>query len=116
MPGRSIPRLANVATPPTAFTVAGPESAPALGLVPIAIVTAFLASDTRLPNASSIATWTLGLIGVIGGASQTVPGWVVKTRCIGAAGVTAKGALMAGLNSLPLLFDSAKRVNWLPAF
>src|SRR3954454_6006993 len=63
LPALSIARLPKVATPLTAFTVVLPLSVPALGLVPIAMVTDAVFPEIALPLLSATFTVTAGVIG-----------------------------------------------------
>jgi hypothetical protein len=49
-------KFENVATPATAFAVAVPERVPLPGLVPIAMVIAFVAVVARFPDTSRTVT------------------------------------------------------------
>ena len=62
MPALLMLKFENVATPATAAAVAVPVSVPLDGVVPMAIVTWFVAVVTTLPCASSMLTVTAGVI------------------------------------------------------
>src|SRR5262245_11248149 len=55
-------RVENVATPPTAATVAVPDSVPPPGLAPIATVTLAVELVTVFPSVSCAVTCTAGLM------------------------------------------------------
>src|SRR5262245_596588 len=86
----------NVAMPPTAVTVLVPESVPALGFAPIAIVTEPVKSCTVLPSESCAAICTEGIatpaVVLMGG--ETYTSWLTGP------GVTSKGALVATTSPL----------------
>src|ERR1700680_4501060 len=92
-------RLANVATPATAFTVSVPASVPVDGCVQIAIVTALVAVVTGFPCASSIVTVTAGVIAV---AATTFVGCTAKAGFEGAPAVTLNGLLVAPVRPMAL--------------
>lgn len=87
-----IARLLKVATPPTAATVAVPESVPLPGFVPIAMVTEAVLL-TRLPFASWICTV---IAGVIGEPEAVLDGWTPNAS-FEAAGVTVRTAVFVTL-------------------
>src|SRR6266516_515929 len=72
-------KLEKVATPFTAATVAVPNSEAPLGLVPSATVTLVVALVTVFPDASWIATWSAGAIGV---PAAALPGCTVKASFV----------------------------------
>src|SRR5688572_15133394 len=63
LPARSINRLGNVATPPTALTVVIPDSVPPEGLTAMAIVTVPVKDVWSAPVLSTARTVTAGNIG-----------------------------------------------------
>src|SRR6185295_3925153 len=77
-------RLENVATPLTAATVVVPDSVPPPGLVPIATVMLAVEPVTVLPNVSSTATCTDGLIAT---PAVALVGWTTKASREAAAGL-----------------------------
>src|SRR3954453_17014691 len=77
-------RVEKVATPPTADTVAVPDSVPPPGLVPIATVTLAVELVTVLLNASCTVTCTAGEIDA---PAVALVGWVVTASLDAAAGV-----------------------------
>ena len=83
-------RFASVATPPTAATLAVPESAPPLGFVPSATVTFPVNVGSVLPSASSAVTWTGG---VIAAPAVTALGWTVNTSCVAVPAATLNAVL-----------------------
>jgi hypothetical protein len=85
-------RVENVATPATALTVAVPDNVPPPGLVPMAIVTEFVAVGTKFPKASSTLTCTAGAIAA---PAVTFVGWTVNANVAGFPGVTLKAVLVA---------------------
>src|SRR6266478_2755561 len=87
-----MPRFGNVATPPEVVTVAAPDNVPAPGLVPIAMVTAFVAVGTKFPWASCMLTCTAGVIAT---AETTFVGCTVNASFAGGPAVTLKGVLVA---------------------
>src|SRR6185295_12602276 len=91
-PALSIERLAKLATPFTAATVATPESVPPPGLVPIATVTLAEELVTVLPNASCTATWTAGEMAA---PAMVVVGCTVNATLLAAAGVMLNAADVA---------------------
>src|ERR1043166_2469425 len=89
-------RSPNVATPFAALTVSAPDNVPLAGFVPIAIVTAPVNDDTTLPEASSAATCTAGVIVC---PPWVVWGWTANWRCVAGGGgvaVMSNGWLVAG--------------------
>jgi hypothetical protein len=88
-------RFEKVATPATAFAVAVPESVPVPGLVPIAIVIAFVAVVTTFPDPSSTLTCTAGVIEVF---IATLEGCTVKANLAGTGAVTLNALLVALVN------------------
>jgi hypothetical protein len=89
----------NVATPLTAFAVVVPERVPPPGLVPIAIVIAFVAVVTRFPDASWTATCTAGAIEA---PDTTFEGCTVNASFAGGPTVvvTLNGLLVALVNKV----------------
>src|SRR6266478_494891 len=85
-------RVENVATPATAAAVAVPDNVPPPGLVPMAIVTAFVAVVTTFPLASSMLTCTAG---VIAAPAIAFVGCTVNASFAGVPGVTLKAVLVA---------------------
>src|SRR3954453_8591817 len=85
-------RLENVATPPTAATVVGPESVPPPGVGPIAAVMLAVELVTVLPNASCTATCTAGAIAT---PAVAFVGWTGKASWLAAAGVMLNPAEVA---------------------
>ncbi len=83
-------RLLKVATPPTAATVAVPDSVPPAGFVPIATVTLPVKPVTRFPSASF--TLTCGA-GVISAPAAVTLGCTVNTSRFGVPTVTSNGVL-----------------------
>src|ERR1700756_1065389 len=81
----------NVATPATAACVVVPDSVPPPALLPIAAVTLPVNPVATLPNASSAATCTAG---VMGETAETSVGRTVKASCLAAAGLIANGPLV----------------------
>jgi hypothetical protein len=73
-------KFENVATPLTGVAVNVPASVPADGLVPIAIVTGFVAVVTTLPCASSTLTATAGVMEL---PAATLLGCVVNANLAG---------------------------------
>jgi hypothetical protein len=69
VPARSIERPLKLAMPAAALPVVVPKSIPPLGFVPIASVTASVASGTALPSASRMITSTAGQSGTVASAS-----------------------------------------------
>src|SRR5882762_9940625 len=95
-------RLANVATPLTAFTGAPPESVPLPGFVPSPSVIAPVKPCTTCSAASSAATWTGGVIAAP--ATTVVCGCCVNPRWVGGGGgpgVMLNAALVATGVALP---------------
>src|SRR2546422_3273731 len=92
VPGLSILRVANVATPLTAATGPPPVRVPPLGFVPMASVTFPVKPVTVFPAASSAATFTAG-----GSAAPApaLPGWPAQPRR-GAGGGGGGGRRGAG--------------------
>src|SRR3954465_6029189 len=84
-------RVENVATPPAADTVAVPDSVPPPGLVPIATVMLAVELVTVLPNTSSTATCTAGLIAT---PAVVVDGCPVKATFEAAAGLMLNAELV----------------------
>jgi hypothetical protein len=84
-------RFENVATPFTAFTVVVPESVPVDGLVPMAMVTAFVAVVTTFPEESSILTCTAGAIEE---PAATAEGCTVNATFAGGGVTVTVAALM----------------------
>src|SRR4051812_13106262 len=88
-------RLENVATPPAAAAVVVPDSAPPLGLVPMARVMLAVELVTVLLNASCTVTCT-------GGAMDTpataFAGWTVNASLVAAAGLMLTPADFAPVN------------------
>ena len=84
-------KFEKVATPPTAATVAVPESAPPPGLVPMVSVMLVVALVTVLPPPSCTITVTAGLMAV---PAVAPVGWTEKAS-LTAAPVTLKVALVA---------------------
>src|ERR1700722_6791825 len=91
MPALLIDRLPKVATPLIASAVVVPLNVPALGFVPMANVTNDVFVVTTLPFASSMATVTAGVIGVLIGA---VVGCCTNATCVAVPGLTLKGLLV----------------------
>src|SRR3954468_8048841 len=89
-------RLENVATPPTADTVAVPESVPPPGLVPIATVTLALELVTVLLNASCTVTCTAGAMAA---PAVAFDGWTVKASLLAAAGLMLNAELDAPVSA-----------------
>src|SRR5512141_679812 len=89
-------RLENVATPPTADTVAVPDSVPPPGLVPMATVMLAVEVVTVFPNVSCTVTCTAGLIAT---PAVVFVGWAVKASLEAAAGVMANAELDAPLSA-----------------
>src|SRR5678816_1670868 len=89
-------RLENVATPLTAATVAVPESVPPPGLVPMATVTLAVELVTVLPNLSSTATSTAGLIDA---PAVALLGCTVNASLDAAAGVMLNAAEVAPVSA-----------------
>src|SRR6185295_3419991 len=85
-------RVEKVATPPTAETVAVPESVPPPGLAPIATVMLAVELVTVLLNASCTVTCTAGLIAA---PAVALVGWAVKASLDAAAGLMVNAALDA---------------------
>src|SRR3954468_16504513 len=77
-------RLEKVATPPTADTVAVPESVPPPGLVPMATVMFAVELVTVLPNVSCTVTCTDGEMAA---PAVAFAGWTLKASLLAAAGV-----------------------------
>src|SRR6266850_7603121 len=86
-------RPGNVATPPTAATLAVPDSVPPPAFVPIATVTLAVKAVTVLPRASRAVTCTAGVIGL---PAVVLVGWTEKTSSVAAPDVTLKAALVLG--------------------
>src|SRR5574338_1416897 len=76
-------RSENVAMPLTGVACVVPASVAPPGLAPSASSMVPAADGTALPNASTIATRTAGVMGV---PAAVAAGWVVKTRADGAPG------------------------------
>ena len=87
----SILRFEKVATPFTAATVAVPESVPADGFVPIAMVTELAAVVTVFPWASMV-TCTAG---VMDAPAATFEGWTLNASFAAVPLVTLKAVLVA---------------------
>ncbi len=85
MPGRSIARSLNVATPPLAVRVSVPASDPEPGFVPIAIVTSPANAGVALPARSFALTCTAEEKTT---PVSTAPGAAANTSCAGAPGMT----------------------------
>src|SRR5437773_667302 len=98
VPTLSIVRFANVDTPFTAFTGALPVNVPPTGLLSMAIETAPVKLVTVLPDASSAATVTAGVIV----APTCAPlGCTPNARCVaggGGAAVMLNALLVAGVS------------------
>src|SRR6185369_9804366 len=77
-------RLENVATPPTADTVAVPDSVPPPGLVPMATVMLAVELVTVLPNVSCTATCTAGAMAT---PAVALVGWTMNASLEAAAGL-----------------------------
>jgi hypothetical protein len=91
----SMVKSANVATPPTAGTVVVPLNVapptPVPGVIPM--VTASVKVGTVLPNTSRAVTDMAGMVD----PAVALPGCVVNTRWLAAAGVMLKAALPAAV-------------------
>src|SRR3954463_7675004 len=85
-------RLENVATPPTAATVAAPDSVPPPGLVPIATVMLAVELVTVLLNASCTVTCTAGAIAT---PAVALAGCTVNASLVAAAGLMLNAAEVA---------------------
>src|SRR6266566_4025460 len=92
VPTLSIDRLANVATPALAATVAVPVSVPLPGFVPIASVTFPVNSVAVLLLASSAVTCTAG---VIAAPADVVLGCTENTSCVAVPAVILNAVLVA---------------------
>src|SRR6266566_4626648 len=91
LPTLSIDRLANVATPALAATVAVPASVPLPGFVPIATVTFPVNPVAVLLLASSAVTCTAGVIAV---PADVVLGCTENTSCVAVPAVILNAALV----------------------
>src|SRR6266850_6453051 len=89
-------RSEKFATPFTAATVAVPVRLPPLTFAPIVTVTTAVALVTVLPDASSIATATTGLIAT---PAVALLGWVVKASFTAGAGPGAIESVQAATTS-----------------
>src|SRR5690242_6744818 len=87
-------RVANVATPAVAATVAVPESVPPPALVPIATVTVLVKVRSVLPSPSCAATWTPPDELIVAAASELV-GWLVNVSLVAAPAMIVKPLLVA---------------------
>jgi hypothetical protein len=92
-------RFENVATPATAFAVAVPERVPLPGLVPIAMVIAFVAVVARFPDTSRTVTCTAGAIEA---PATTFEGCTVNASFAGGPSVTLNALLVALVNPVAL--------------
>src|SRR6266853_3069096 len=99
VPTLSILRLAKVATPFTAATLAGPARVPPPGLLTIASVTLPLNGVAVLPCASCAVTWTAG---VIAAPEVALDGWTVNTSSAAVPGVMLNAALVLPVSPLAL--------------
>src|SRR5678815_3219119 len=89
-------RLEKLATPDDASTVVVPESVPPPGLVPMATVTLAVELVTVLPNVSSTATSTAGLIDA---PAVALLGCAVGASLGAAAGVMLNAAEVAPVSA-----------------
>ena len=90
MPGLSMLRLANVATPFTALTGALPDSVPPDGFVPIATVILPVNEVAVFPAASYAVTLTAGMIAA---PACALLGWTVNASRVPAPGEIVNGVL-----------------------
>jgi hypothetical protein len=89
-------KFEKVATPATAFVVSVPDrTPPGPALLPMAMVTAFVAVAIRFPNASSTLTCTGGVIEAF---TATFDGCTVNASFVGTAAVTLNALLVAPVN------------------
>src|SRR5438046_1494339 len=88
----------NVAMPPAAAPLDGPERAPPPAFVPIATVTLPPNAVAVLPCASCAVTWTAG---VIVAPATVVVGWTVKTSRLAVPGVTLSAVLLPVVSPVP---------------
>src|SRR5437868_4308186 len=96
-------RLENVAPPPTAGTVAVPDSVPPPGVAPLARVMHAAAVSAGFPNASSPPSSARGEMDA---PAVAFAGWTVKASLEAAAGLMVNAAEVAPV-SAP---DAAVRV------
>src|SRR3954468_1182002 len=89
-------RLEKVATPPTADTVAVPESVPPPGLLPMATVTPADELVTVLPNVSCTVTCTAGANVA---PAVAFAGCTVKASLAAAAGLMLNVELLAPVSA-----------------
>jgi hypothetical protein len=95
-------RPANVATPATAFCVNVPDRVPPFGFVPIATVTATVDPVTTFPPASSILTWTDG---VIGAPAFVAVGCSVNASCDAAPAMILNAVLVGDVRAPEVAFN-----------